>query len=123
MCFGGSDDSDSESEREKTNRFNRQKNVTLRDYEKRGINQTAPIQSDDPTRDFETGKAYAENQAKLAGYGQNNKGVVDKEGNAVLDGFGNPVQSGTYSDLMDNSESDHSRSMAYNTARVEAEKK
>ena len=126
MCFGGSDDNDSNNndidDRKEVRSFDRMKNVTLRDYEKRGVNQTDPIQSDNPGRDFETGRAYAENQAKLAGYGQNNKGVVDKEGNAVLDGFGNPVQSGTYSDIMDNSESDHSRSMAYNTARVEAEK-
>ena len=124
MCFGGSDDdSDSggETDREKTNRFDRQKNVTLRDYEKRGVNQTDPIQSDNPGRDFETGKAYAENQAKLEGYGQNNKGVVDNEGNAILDGFGNPVQSGEYSNIMDNSESSHENSMAYNDARVIAE--
>ena len=120
MCFGGSDDSDSESDREKTNRFNRAKNRTVREWESSGDNQTNPIQSDDPTRDFETGKAYAENQAKLAGYGANNKGVVDSQGGAVLDGFGNPVQSGTYTDLVENSKSDFERKLEYDAARVKA---
>ncbi len=124
MCGGGSDsdsDGDGESDKAKAKRFDRQKNVTLRDWEKKGINQTDPIKSDNPGRDFETGKAYAENQAKLAGYGHNNQGVVDKEGNAILDGNGNPVRSGKYSNIYDNSESDHERSMSYNDARVTAE--
>lgn len=124
MCFGGSDDdsnSGSEDDAAKTQRFDKAKNTTLRDWETKGINQTAPIQSDNPGRDFETGKAYAENQAKLAGYGHNNTGVSDRNGNAVLDGFGNPVRSGNYSSIMDNSESDHGSSMAYNDARVTAE--
>tara|TARA_B100000780_G_scaffold75850_1_gene51098 strand:- start:25400 stop:27025 length:1626 start_codon:yes stop_codon:yes gene_type:complete len=121
MCFGGSEEKTSDQNvggnpDMKTSVMPklRPRTVTYPEI----MNPAAEFQGDTGSDDYTT---Y---QLKRAGYDPGgHKGVVDRYGNAVLDGNGKPVLSGTYANIEDKSSDNYQSSNDYNIARVSAVEK
>jgi|GEM_PF-6161629 len=64
--------------------------------------------------------AYVSQSLSSQGYSDNYKGVSDSKGNAVLDGNGNPVRSGSYARAEAEAESNYQAYQDYQEAREQA---
>jgi len=119
MCFGGSDDDSSDKNEGGNPDLKTSKRPKMRprtvEYPK-VANPAKQFQGDTGSDD------YLSHQLSRAGFDpKGHKGVVDRYGNAVLDGNKNPVLSGKYANIQDQASNDYGSSQKYNTARTAAE--
>ena len=77
---------------------------------------------ENPGAEYADAGEYTDYQLKRAGFDEGgDKGVVDRYGNAVLDGNGNPVLGRKYSDTIAQAGYDHDNSTRYNSAYDKAQ--
>lgn len=65
--------------------------------------------------------SYVSDSLSSKGYSDNYKGVSDGKGNAVTDGFGNPVRSGSYAEAEARASNEYDAYQDYKEARAEAQ--
>lgn len=85
-----------------------------------GSAQVSQLNSNPDPNDYDDGDQYVAAVMASEGY-QNDKGVVDGKGNAVTDGFGNPVMSGRYSSIANEASATHQANQEYKAALAEAQ--